>query len=120
MQKFPENFNQQTCNDVRQKIQNATLYQCRQDIYDITVSNRSRGYETTIYEIPSDLGRTNEIILCEELLERFDSLDVTFNFTDEDREEDTTTQIFSNIDELKKFIFEHGKYGLIIGLIKIH
>lgn len=120
MQRFPDDFNQQTCKAERQKIQDVSLCVSRQDIYSITNSNRSRGYETTFFKIPSDLGTTNGIILCGELLERFDSLDVTFNFTDEDREQDTTTEIFTNIDDLKKFISEYEKYGLIIGLLKIH
>lgn len=102
MQQFPEDFNQQTCRDQRTHVQDVSLCTCRQHIYDITVSNRRRGYEVTYFNMPTDLGWKNGKCLCEELLLRFNSLDVTFEIADEDYIETTPRYTFINIDGFRK------------------
>ena len=107
MQSFPEDFNQQESYTIRKKTQHDSLCKCRQTIYDITCSNRRHGYDATIFNMPSDLGRIYEIMLCEEILGRFPSLDIEFNFAHKDAEETGPTRTFKNSEEMHKYIDKH-------------
>lgn len=68
----------------------------------MTVHNSRYGRETTVFDVPADLGWKNGILLCEELLSRFDFLTVSYEIADEDYIESGPTHTFANTDDFRK------------------
>lgn len=119
MHKFPDDFNKDSCKKLIQKSYDDLVTEQRQYIYDKVIENANYRINTTSIGFPNVAEKDVRVMLCGELIDRFDGLDVTFNIKEKGSSYPLERN-FSDFDALKKFISEHEIFGIAVTGISIH
>lgn len=71
MDKFPDNFNRKTCNDIMKDCQEELVKTVRKAFYDTIQKSVQDCSQIAILEFPDKLWHQHKIVLIKEILDRF-------------------------------------------------
>lgn len=116
MPKFPDDFNRKSCQKIIQNSEEELIGICRQNIYNLVIESSKRRQKLITYKF-EDLTEKEKIIICGELLERFDKLDIIYIVSGRGNDIDNTYRKinqFTDFNALKTFISEQKMSGMVI------
>lgn len=79
MQQFPEDFNNESLNKLKDEAQEKLLCDIRQNMYDEIKANITKNIFTASFKLSDALNKDNKLKLCSELLQRFDMISLTIS-----------------------------------------
>lgn len=107
MDKFPEDFSTISFKKIRESNQKKLTNTVRKTFYDTVIRDDKSGLQESKLIFPKELHNEYRIILCNELLEKFDKIKITF---DRDHKyptfgfTDPLEQTFNSADVFKSYI----------------
>lgn len=118
MYEFPSEFNQGFCQNLSKRNQEAVLAKCRQNIYDNIVENANNSINKTTCTFSEELSAEHRTTLCEELLERFKDVEITFNIRDKNTGQ-PFKEYFSDIPTLTEFMSEYKYINITVNALTV-
>jgi hypothetical protein len=83
MDKYPNDFNINTINKLRESKQKRLINNTRKNIYNTVMKNCNDGLDSTTFTFPTTLNRAYRIMLCSELLTHFKTITTEFQLNND-------------------------------------
>ena len=119
MDKFPEDFNKTTLAGFRESKQKQLVCSVRKIFHDTIVTDCHGGSQVSKIKFPKNLNREYRIIICNELLAKFNKIDVTFD-CDDARIKSFSKTFYSLDDEfLSEYVSNHKNIKINIESVTV-
>lgn len=82
MDQFPDDFNTKTLKTFKDSNQIKLACNVRKNFHDMVIKDSHNGLQSSKLKFPINLNRIYRIKICEELLEKFNEITVTFDIKD--------------------------------------